>query len=92
MPTQHPLFGALEAASVQPGFSFLSFLNALESYLLTLGKQAIDTPEERASIEAAIQAGFDKFVAPLMRPIAAAVVRKNLMAFIDDMLTQLARA
>ena len=97
--SHEPFFGEFSAPLRGEGFSasensgsLLSFLFGIENYLLSIGKQAIDTPEERAAVVKFIMDGFDTYIAPQMRrPAIAAIVRNNISRMVQEFLETLAK-
>lgn len=83
-------FGAL--ASFGADRAIGSFQMTVVQYILSLGKQAIDTPEERQKLKDAVLKAFDTYLAPYLGPVMLRIARKSLDNFVTNALEQLALA
>jgi hypothetical protein len=86
----HPIFASLEAANV--GNDFLAFLRRLASEVATYARQAIDSPEERKSLEDGVMAYYDKYLASHVPAFMAATVRESVSKNLDAALVAAAGA
>lgn len=77
----HPIFASLESANV--GNDFLSFLRTLPEQLVKYARQAIDSPEERKSLEEGVMAYYDKYLAPHVPQFMAGSLRQSVLDNLD---------
>lgn len=78
--------GVASALTVSDGGPAGVFLMSLLGYLQTVAKQAIDTPEERQRLKAAVLGVFDTYAAPRLPPMLAMVLRLSLDSFVTNAL------
>jgi hypothetical protein len=80
----HPIFASLEAADA--GNDFLAFLTKLSQELKRYARQAIDSPEERKSLEAGVMAYYDKYFSPHVPAFLAVSFRQSVLSNLDSAL------
>lgn len=76
----HPIFASLETANPK---SIGEFINVMVMQVKHAAQQAIDTPEERASIEKAVMAYYDQYISALVPEVMRASFREGIAKGLD---------